>query len=380
MKRKKGPLPGTSDEKALTSLLFASDHKSLWADSDDENKTQSSVEFPTPAQKSEKEAERHEPLAKTESAWFDEDDDSVELNLQSVDRLKKLQRSGGSEVVSGRELGDLLRERFDGGRSLDWAKTDAGSSSSRHNAAGTVATSGSADDPLLNSTTPLVIPKFHGENSREGARLPLSEGKIDIERLVDANIAAPAGDGGVGSVHFHSSSSLIMVAGRDKVLSFFQTDGDKNQKEQSFFSRDYSAANARWLGQGSEVVIGPRKPFFATYDAISGSSQQVSTLQRRGLKSHERMAVSPLGSLIAFGGAGGYIHLVSGSNKTWVQDIKMNTACRAIKFVNETTLISSGLDADVYVWDVRQGGRCMCRFQNQDGTPTSALAAVAAPG
>jgi U3 small nucleolar RNA-associated protein 18 len=39
-------------------------------------------------------------------------------------------------------------------------------------------------------------------------------------------------------------------------------------------------------------------------------------------------------------------------------------------------LLSSGLDADVYVWDVRNTSRCVKRFHNEDGTVVSALASV----
>lgn len=49
-------------------------------------------------------------------------------------------------------------------------------------------------------------------------------------------------------------------------------------------------------------------------------------LMSRGLKSHELMAASPEGGLIAFAGAGGYVHLCSGPQKTWAMDLKMNTA------------------------------------------------------
>lgn len=65
------------------------------------------------------------------------------------------------------------------------------------------------------------------------------------------------------------------------------------------------------------------------------------------------MCVTPSGSHIAFAGAGGYVHIVCGRLKTWQMDVKMNCACRAISFADEHTLVTSGLDAEVYVWDLR---------------------------
>ena len=38
-------------------------------------------------------------------------------------------------------------------------------------------------------------------------------------------------------------------------------------------------------------------------------------------------------------------------------DVKMNCACRAISFVDEHTLVTSGLDAEVYVWGLQVGLR-----------------------
>ena len=53
----------------------------------------------------------------------------------------------------------------------------------------------------------------------------------------------------------------------------------------------------------------------------------------------------------------------------------MNTAARSAVFTDENTLISSGLNADVYKWDLRMNGRCLSRFKNEDGTVVSSLAA-----
>jgi hypothetical protein len=87
---------------------------------------------------------------------------------------------------------------------------------------------------------------------------------------------------------------------------------------------------------------------------------RVPALIGKGLKSHEVMAVSPLGGKIAFGGIGGYIHIVCGVQKTLLMDLKMNTAVRALAFVDEFTLVTSGLDADIYIWDLRYSGNYNC--------------------
>lgn len=73
------------------------------------------------------------------------------------------------------------------------------------------------------------------------------------------------------------------------------------------------------------------------------------------------MAVSPDGSLIAFGGASGYAHLMCGKQKTSIVDVKQNCPLRSLTFLSDQHLVTSGVDADVYVWDVRNTSRCLQR-------------------
>ena len=50
---------------------------------------------------------------------------------------------------------------------------------------------------------------------------------------------------------------------------------------------------------------------------------------------------------------------------------------RAATFSDESTLFTSGLDAEVYQWDLRMHARCVSRFRHEDGTCSSALAVSA---
>ncbi len=81
----------------------------------------------------------------------------------------------------------------------------------------------------------------------------------------------------------------------------------------------------------------------------------------RNVKSLEDMTASPEGTRLAFLGASGYIHVASGQSKSWVCDLKMNCSAKAVAFLDENNLVSSGLDADIYLWDLRMSGRCVAR-------------------
>lgn len=296
------------------------------------------------------------------AAWSDDDDEDLEVDLQNRDRLKKLQKPDAEgkmhtkdSKVSGTQLSSLLQERFQT-QQLDWAAVQDVEE-------GTGAGDGKE---FLRQSGKLLA---GGPDSSA----PLAEGRLDIQRLIDAN-SADASKTTITSVKFHSGGSLLLAGGADRCLRFFNVDGERNEKVLSVRFNDMPISEACFLGNTSEVVIGGRKPYFYSYDSESGKTSKVPGLMGKNLKSYENLLVSPKGTRIAFLGASGYIHLVCGKQKTWQCDVKMNTAARSAVFVDEHTLISSGLDADIYKWDLRMHGRCLSRFKNEDGTCVSSLA------
>jgi WD40 repeat protein len=85
-------------------------------------------------------------------------------------------------------------------------------------------------------------------------------------------------------------------------------------------------------------------------------------LASSGVKSHELMKVSPEGTSISVGGSSGYVHILNGKLKTETSRIKMNSIVKSISYHDENTLITSGVDADVYIWDLRKSSRCVERY------------------
>jgi U3 small nucleolar RNA-associated protein 18 len=289
------------------------------------------------------------------SVWEDEDDNDIEIDLDDTDRLKKLKKvdENGNTVqskVTGKEFTNLLQERFKT-RELEWAKV---SNIEKQTELST----------LLQTTSGMLETNKNNHD--------LQPGKLNINRLVDANAAEPSKEA-IKVVKFHSSGNLLMVGGMDKHLRFFRIDGEKNEKQLSVKFNDMAIQSASFIGNTAEVVLGGRKPFFYSYDTITGNVLKIPGLMGKSLKSHENMIVSPNGSKIAFAGAAGYIHILCGKLKTWIMDLKMNTAVRSLFFLDEMTLVTSGLDADVYTWDLRNNGRCIKRFAHDDGTCSSSL-------
>ena len=153
-------------------------------------------------------------VAVDKPAWVDEDDADVSMSLMSVDRLKKLRKSR-SEIapLDGVELERRLRKRFQETTTArtDWANVDE------------VDDKKAKDSLLESSATPLLAPSSD--------RLPPHV--LSVVRCPDANQQDP-NKAVVQAVHFHPGSDpdrpLMLTAGLDKTLRFFQVDAEESQK------------------------------------------------------------------------------------------------------------------------------------------------------
>jgi U3 small nucleolar RNA-associated protein 18 len=294
-------------------------------------------------------------------AWHDDDDDDIEVDLDQTNRLKKLNKTD-ENIVSGTTLTALFQERF-ATKKLKWATaTEKEVENSEENGLD------------LMRQTDSMIDNSSGGRSDLG---PLKNGKINIRRMVNANIAEPSKKP-ISALSFHSSGDLLMTAGHDKVMRFFKIDGDKNEKQLSV-KFDMAISSASYLGTSADVIVAGRKPYFYSYDTNSGNLNKIPGPVGRDLQSLEHMYTSKDGSKVAFTGVGGYIHILNGRTKSWMTDLKMNSPVRSVCFVDEFTVATSGLDADIYIWDIRNSGRCVARFPHEDGSCSSFLSSYSPP-
>eukprot|EP00613_Pedinella_sp_CCMP2098_P072880 CAMPEP_0171925820 /NCGR_PEP_ID=MMETSP0993-20121228/24365_1 /TAXON_ID=483369 /ORGANISM="non described non described, Strain CCMP2098" /LENGTH=464 /DNA_ID=CAMNT_0012564519 /DNA_START=99 /DNA_END=1490 /DNA_ORIENTATION=- len=333
-------------------------------------------------------------------AWVDEDDDDLEdVNLAQVPRLKKLRASAAPEdaSVSGSVLEERLRRRFlasQAEHNASWAKLPTSKKQKkRARGLGEVEDSGDDDDgsedddesllgaDVLRSTAPL---------KRGGARGgPLGSGELDIIRCKDANAVEPSRSV-VRSVAFHPKGELLLTAGMDKTLRFFHVDGKKNEKVDGVFFDDLPIYSADWSHGGDKVTVSGRRPFFYMYDCLSGTASKVrprwsssssAGKQSNEEKSLERLVVSGDGLASAFTLKHGWCGVVDNRSQRVRGEVKMNGTSRSVSFTPDgNCLVTSGGDADVYVWDLRKtgggggGGGLVKKFQNEGGMPTCGLA------
>lgn len=176
---------------------------------------------------------------------------------------------------------------------------------------------------------------------------------MNTQRLVDANIQDPS-NAPVNSIQFHRNAQLLLAAGLDWRLRFFQIDGKRNTKIQSIFIDDCPIRKAFFLPDGSQVILSGRRKFFYSFHLVKAKVDKIGPLVGREEKSLEVFEVSPDSHMIAFVGNEGYILLVSVKTKELIGTLKMNGTVCSLAFAEDgQQLLSTGGDGQVYLWDLR---------------------------
>lgn len=284
--------------------------------------------------------------------WADEEEQKTKINIAQVNRLRKLRKEEDESLISGSEYVSRLRAQHAKlNPRTEWAQFD---SRAKHDSSfddessdeenGAVVARGYKDvEDILRTNEDLVVK----------SSTKLLPGLLEYSRLVDANVEDPS-KGPINSVQFHRNAQLLLVAGLDRGLRFFQIDGKRNTKIQSIFLDDCPVRKASFLPDGSQVIIAGRRKFFYCFDLVKAKVDKIGPLVGREEKSLELFEISPDSSTIAFVGNEGYILLVSTKTKELIGTLKMNGTVRSLAFADDgQQLLSSGGDGQVYHWDLR---------------------------
>ena len=293
------------------------------------------------------ECENHEELR--DSVWIDEEEQNLKVDVTKVNRLRKLREKTEETIISGSNFVSRLRaQHLKLNPGTEWARIgakchDYNSSDDESGITAPNDVEGKNDMNILQSTDELVT-----KNSSR-----LLPGILEFSKMIDANVEESS-NGPINSVQFHRNAQLLLTAGLDRRLRFFQIDGKRNTRVESIFIEDCPIRKASFLPEGSQVIISGRRKFFYSFDLVKAKIDKVGPLLGREEKSLESFEVSPDSSTIAFIGNGGYILLVSSKTKNLIGTLKMNGTIRSLAFTDDgSQLLSGGGDGQIYHWDLR---------------------------
>lgn len=292
---------------------------------------------------------REEENADEAPAWSDPDPDSTKVDLESLALRRKLRTSLDEKLLSVGMYEERLRKQRQAMSSqVNWSQLE---------------------QMKEYKTVPMSL---------KSASERLEPGKIELSRLKDAN-QSETSNSVVGSVEFHPSSPLLLTAGLDRHLRFFNVDGVENTRVQSIFIKDMPIHQASFADGGSKVVASGRRPFFYVLDLETAKIEREAKLFGRQERSIEAFATSPSSKTVAFFGRDGNIPLVSMLSRQVIGNIKMNGSVRAGTFLADGhKLLTSGQDGIIYLWDLRKY-QCIDRFIDEGNVGSAALAASSDP-
>lgn len=190
----------------------------------------------------------------------------------------------------------------------------------------------------------------------------------------------------VQCVEWHPNGQLLLAAGLDKTLRFYDADGVRNSVVQSLHLADLPVTCAKFAAGGATVLASGHRRFFYCLDLESASVERVAGIQGCEDKSLARFAAPPAASCadqracVAFLGNEGRVPLVSLRSRQWVGELKMSGTVRSAAFsADGTQLLTAGGDGLVYVWDVRMR-RCVQRVRDEGCVSSTALALAPSGG
>ncbi|KAK6940745.1 WD40 repeat [Dillenia turbinata] len=288
------------------------------------------------------------------AVWVDDEEEKASVNIANVNRLRKIRKKEDESLISGSAYVARLRaQHAKMNPGTEWAQIDFRLRSYNSDADDSGEENGAVVDPgfedveavsdILRTNEDLVV--------KGGSKL--LPGLLEFSKLVDANAEEPS-NGPINSVQFHRNAQLLLAAGLDRKMRFFQIDGKRNTKIQSIFLEDFPIRKASFLRDGSQVIAAGRRKFFYSFDLVKAKVDKIGPLTGRDEKSLEVFETSPDSSTIAFVGNEGYILLVSTKTKALIGTLKMNGTARSLAFTEDgQQLLSSGGDGHIYHWDLR---------------------------
>eukprot|EP00898_Chlorokybus_atmophyticus_P004567 jgi/Chlat1/5110/Chrsp33S05116 len=289
--------------------------------------------------------------------WSDEADEEAIFNVAGRNRLRKLRQTEEESIVSGPQYTQRLRmqhAKLNPGTS--WAKLpEAGGRRAKRKSRGALSEGSDEEDGDGPTELDAVLQRANSFVAKTAPRLPA--GQIEASRMKDANFQE-ASKAVVKTAQFHHNGQLLLTAGLDKSLRFFQVDGTRNPKVQGVYLEDTPIHCASFASAGSQVIASGRRKWFYLYDINHSKVERIFSTGRME-RSLEKFAAAPDLDQVAFLGKDGYVALISLKSRQWVADLKMNGTARTVAFTPDGTgLLTSGGDGQIYQWDLRMQ-RCL---------------------
>lgn len=162
------------------------------------------------------------PATRKTPAWVDPDDANIQVSLISHTRLRKLRDAPAEDTIGGREYERRLRRQYEQiNPTPEWASKARKKLRPKRRRAPSGSEPEDEDEDEVEDAIPDLLASTGGISGGKKPKV-LTPGIISVDRLRDANQAAPA-EGEIKSLQFHPSPQIpvLLTASTDRRLHLF---------------------------------------------------------------------------------------------------------------------------------------------------------------
>ena len=189
-----------------------------------------------------------------------------------------------------------------------------------------------------------------GHMTQPSQNLPLK--KLSVNRCKNLN-ARKSAKCVVKSLQFHPGASVGFVAGYSKTLDLFEVDGENNKHLHSQHFPNFPIDCARFTADGSQVIVGSRRPHFYSFDLNTCTSTKLAGIRNRPNVHYKNFTMSSDGEYLGFQGHDGLFAVFSAKDKQIVKCVNHRTRINCSSFLSENTFVTAGHGGFSTLWDTR---------------------------
>lgn len=195
----------------------------------------------------------------------------------------------------------------------------------------------------------------------------------------------------VTCLDFHpKEEGLLVTAGLDRKAQLFSVNrARQSQKVQTLLLPDLPIYTARFILEGSQILLSGNRKHFYYYDLASNKLEKIPGIQG-GIFSNASnndntnlsrlfTSTAPGSDLFAIAsGESGQISVLSQRSKKLLYELKMSSSsCTQVAFgpgADTKRIYTVGDQAEIYVWDVRHTKKCVAKVADEGSFNTTHIA------
>jgi len=317
------------------------------------------------------------------TAWCDEEDEQIKINLNSKNKLKKLKKDEPQSLITGKDFQNRLREQFEKLNSKSeiykWATADNSQLKPED-----------ADDSDSNNENESA--KNYSSKNKSNMKnkldslLKTSKSIIESSESKDSNVLKYSQMQDLNKDARHKSitssiefspnkENLAFTAGLDEKLRLFAVNETENKSTnlKTINTQDLPIYAAKFSNGGTEILISGKKKHFFVYDLEADKLERCPSLfANKHVYSLEKMFVGL--DQFAFGTQEGFILVHDMSNKCFRYDIKINGSVNSVCFDrNGINLYAVGDQSEIYIFDLRKYRSCVNKVNDTGNFNTTCM-------